>query len=214
MMKGGDRSEMPLCNDDSNNERTDMADQTDNTAPSPDDEGGSGSMVFPGDQEAWDENTTPEAKDHMMAAFMHAAGLGPHPGKKAHKIARAKRPADDDEITDVDRQRAYEEPIAEAKEPGAKKMRAAQTGGASETGLGPTEAEQTLVKQAAALQQQSAAAGAQQAAQAQGQQSAVTPPSAPSGPEGVTTSYSAQKGAVGGSGTLQAHREDAPLHPL
>jgi hypothetical protein len=184
-----------------------MPKEPDNTPPAqpaPDDEGGGGMMVFPGDQEAWDQDTTPEAKDHMLAAFMHAAGLGPHPGKKPHKIARGPRPAaDDDEITDIDRQRAYEEPMAEAKEAGAKKMHAAQTGGASETGLGPTEAEQTLVKQRGALQQQSAAAGAQAAAQAQGQQASVAPPPAPVGPQGTTAPYSAQKGAVGGPGTLE-----------
>jgi hypothetical protein len=179
-----------------------MADYPNNPTPpaAPDDEGGGGSMELPGDQEA---QTTPEAQDHMLAAFKHAAGLGPHPGKKSHKIARGPRPLGD-EITDIDRQRAYEEPIAEAKEPGAKKMRAAQTAGASETGLGPTAAEQTLVKQQGALQQQAAAGGAQQAAQAQGQQASVAPPPAPVGPQGTTVPYPAQKGAVGGPGTVQA----------
>jgi hypothetical protein len=92
-----------------------MADNPDNTPQPPPDESGGASMVFPGDQEAWDKDTSPEAKDHMLAAFKHAAGLGPHPGKKAHKIARGPRAAADDEITDVDRQRAYEEPIAEGQ---------------------------------------------------------------------------------------------------
>jgi hypothetical protein len=167
-----------------------MANNPDTPAPAPDDEGGGASMVSPGDQEAWDQDTTPEAKDHMMAAFMHAAGLGPHPGKKSYQIARGPRPA--------------AEPIAEAREPGAKKMRAAQTAGASETGLGPSQAEQTLVKQQGALQQQAAGVGAQQAAQAQRQQTSVAPPPAPTGPQGTTAPYSAQKGAVGGPGTVQA----------
>jgi hypothetical protein len=190
-----------------------MANNPDNppqTPQAPPDEGGGGSMVSPGDQEAWDQDTTPEAKDHMMAAFMHAAGLGPHPGKKPHKIARGPRAATD---ADIDRQREAEEPIAEAKEPGAKKMRAAQTAGASETGIGPTQAEQTLVKQQGALQQQAAAAGAQQATQAQGQQTSVAPPPAPTGPQGTTTPYSSQKGAVGGPGITQTPPPAAPAGP-
>jgi hypothetical protein len=89
------------------------------------------------------------------------------------------------------------------REANAAKMRAAQTGGASETGLGPTQAEQAQVKQTGALQQQSAAAGAQAAAQAQGQQASVAPPPAPVGPQGTTAPYSAQKGAVGGPGIVQ-----------
>src|SRR5258706_16414246 len=55
-----------------------------------------------------------------------------------------------------------------AREANAAKMHAAQTGGSE--GLGPTEAEQALVKQRSALQQQAASAGAQGAAQAQGGQ--------------------------------------------
>src|ERR1700704_6228640 len=59
-----------------------------------------------------------------------------------------------------------------AREAGAAKMHAAQTGGSE--GLGPTEAEQALAKQQSALQQQAASAGAQGAAKAQ----AAQPPGA------------------------------------
>ena len=51
-----------------------------------------------------------------------------------------------------------------AREAGAAKMHAAQTGGSE--GLGPTEAEQALAKQQGALQQQAASAGAGTAASA------------------------------------------------
>jgi hypothetical protein len=88
-----------------------------------------------------------------------------------------------------------------AREASAKKMHAAQTSGSE--GLGPTEAEQALVKQRSALQQQAAGAGAQSAAQAQGgQPPGPTPPPAPSGPQGSTTPYSSQAGAVGGAGEV------------
>lgn len=39
-----------------------------------------GGMVFMGDQDEWE--AMPQAmRDHMWAAMMHKAGLGPHPGK-------------------------------------------------------------------------------------------------------------------------------------
>jgi hypothetical protein len=73
----------------------------------------------------------------------------------------------------------------------AKKMRAAQTGGSE--GLGPTEAEAALAKQRGMLEQQAATAD-QQAVQAQQQQPVTGPPPAPSGPQGVTQPYPAQRG--------------------
>src|SRR5260370_42515277 len=83
-----------------------------------------------------------------------------------------------------------------AREAGAAKMHAAQTSGS--TGLGPTEAEQTLAQQKGALQQQAASAGAQTASQAQAGQSPPSAPAAPSGPQGTTQPYAAQaKGEPG-----------------
>jgi hypothetical protein len=67
---------------------------------------------FEGEQEDF-EDAPDEAKDHMLAAFAHAAGLGPHPGKKSHMITF--REGDDHQDhsvpTDSDRQRAVEEPL-------------------------------------------------------------------------------------------------------
>lgn len=37
-------------------------------------------MFFAGDQEDWDDQPQ-EFKDHMLKAFVHKAGLGPHPGE-------------------------------------------------------------------------------------------------------------------------------------
>lgn len=39
-----------------------------------------GQMNFQGDQDDWDK-APPEWKEHVMKAFLHAAGVGPHPGK-------------------------------------------------------------------------------------------------------------------------------------
>jgi hypothetical protein len=157
-----------------------------------------------------DDEMPPEMRDHMLAAFAHKAGLGPHPGM--YKGPPRRKRADRDEPTDTDMQRAAEEPIAE--EASAAKMHAAQTAGS--TGLGPTEAQQALIKQRSALRQQAAGAAAQTAAQAQAGQSAIVPPAAPSGPAGVTQPYQAQKGpqatpgpAAGQPGP-EADEEEAP----
>ena len=100
-----------------------------------------------------------------------------------------------------DEDKEVEARLQQHAEANAAKMKAARTGGSE--GLGPTEAEQALVKQRGALQQQAASAGAQGAAQAQGGQSpGPTPPPAPSGPEGSTTPYSSQAGDVGGAGQV------------
>ena len=42
---------------------------------------------IPGRPEDW-EDTPQEVKDHILAAFKHAAGLGPHPGKKNLELLR------------------------------------------------------------------------------------------------------------------------------
>jgi hypothetical protein len=81
-----------------------------------------------------------------------------------------------------------------AREASAAKMKAAQTGG---TALGPSEFEQKEVQQQGALEQQMTTQGAAQGAQARAQQTSVTPPAAPAGPQGTTVPYAAQKGAIG-----------------
>jgi hypothetical protein len=139
-----------------------------------------------------DDEMPPEMKDHMLAAFAHKAGLGPHPGM--YKGPPRRKRADRNEPTDTDMQRAAEEPIEGEAE--SKKMKAAHTGG-SLVGLGPTEMEQTAVQQQGALQQAATTAGSAQAAQAQAAQVPRTPPAAPSGPEGVSQPYPAQRGQEG-----------------
>lgn len=80
------------------------------------------------------------------------------------------------------------------------KMQAAATAGS--TGLGPSDIEQSMAKQQAAVQQQTAAQGAQKAQQAQSAQSPPNAPPAPSGPLGVSQPYPAQRGEPAG-GTEQ-----------
>lgn len=99
---------------------------------------------------------------------------------------------------------AVEEALNKREEASAKKMHAAQTGGSTQ-GLGPSEMDQAAIKQRGAIEQQSGAAGAVKAAQAQGEEGPIEAPSAPTGPQGATIPFTAQKGAVGGSGNpLQA----------
>jgi hypothetical protein len=151
-----------------------MPDQPDNTAP-PQDQGGM--MAAPGDQDAFDEETSPEAKAHMIAAFKHLAGLGPHPGKKDHKIVTHREHRAPDDVTDIDRQRYESEGVGEAS---AAKMKAARSGGA---GLGPPRFDIEAAQQQGALQQQAATAGDETAAQAQGAQAGASgPPTAPPPP--------------------------------
>lgn len=130
----------------------------------------------------------PEMKAHMLAAFAHEAGVGPHPGM--YKGPPRKR-RDPDEITDTDMQRAEEEPLSE--EASAAKMHAAQTGG-GDSDLGPPEIAQQQAKQTTALQHEATTQGAQQAQQAQAKQAPVTPPEAPGGAAGQTQPYPAQAG--------------------
>jgi hypothetical protein len=143
----------------------------------------------------------PEMKDHMLAAFAHKAGLGPHPGKYKGPPWRKS-----DDPTDADMQRAEEEPIEE--EASAKKMHAAQTGGS--IGLGPSAMDQAAIKQRGAMNQQADTQAAAQAAKAQGAQVPVNAPPAPSGPAGSVTTFPAQKDAVGGPGDVQQPSQAAP----
>ena len=77
----------------------------------------------------------------------------------------------------------------------AAKMRAAQTGGASEQELGPSEIEQQLGQQAQQLRKSTASAQAKQAQAAQAQQTSPQPPAAPSSPVGTSKPYPAEGGA-------------------
>jgi hypothetical protein len=132
--------------------------------------------------------------DDQQEALVHLGKMmGPQAGGFDDRVQALhdKRHAKEHAETDYDA--AFGEPSqAQPHELGYEKMHAAQTGGS--TGLGPTEAQQALIKQRAALQQQATGAAAQSAAQAQGGQSAIAPPAAPSGPAGVTQPYPAQKG--------------------
>jgi hypothetical protein len=61
-----------------------------------------------GFQDPDEEEMPSEMKDYGLAAFRHAAGLGPHPGTYKGPPRRKRKP---DEPTETDRQRAAEEPI-------------------------------------------------------------------------------------------------------
>ena len=141
------------------------------------------------------EDMPSEMKDHMLAAFRHGAGLGPHPGM--YKGPTRRKGHDPDAPTETDLQRAQEEPIGE--EASAKKMHAAQIGG-GDTALGPSQIEQQTVKQRTSVNQQADLQSAAQAQQVAGKQVPSQPPPAPTGPQGTSIPYSTQKGAVGGPG--------------
>jgi hypothetical protein len=141
-----------------------------------------------------EDEMPPEMKAHMLAAFAHHAGLGPHPGM--YKGPPRRKKSDPDEITDTDRQRAEEEPLEDppvGQELSEKTMHAAQTGGA-DMGLGPSGMDTVSAKQQGTLQQQAATQGAVQAQQAQAAQTPVNAPAAPVGPQGVTQPLPAQRG--------------------
>lgn len=101
------------------------------------------------------------------------------------------------------------------REANASKMKAAQTGGASDPSLAPSEMDQAQVKQRGAMDQQSDVQAAQQAQQAQAAQTPVNAPPAPTGPAGTTSSFPAQQGSVGGGGNLQqpAAQQTQPTPP-
>lgn len=94
-------------------------------------------------------------------------------------------------------------------EQNAAKMRAAQTGGGDQS-LGPSDIDQAAVKQGQAMNKQADTQAAQQAAQAQAAQVPVNAPPAPSGPQGSTIPFPAQKGAVGGPGNAPQPPQGAP----
>ena len=154
-----------------------------------------------GNQDHFD-HAPDELKDHLVQAFVHAAGKGKHPGKYA---GPQPEPPPDDAITEADLQRTHE-----SEEASAKKMHAAQTGG-SGISLGPSQIEQQAVKQRTAINQQSDLQASQQAQQVAGQQVPSQPPPAPTGPQGTSIPYSTQKGAVGGPGN--APKPQAPAQP-
>jgi hypothetical protein len=122
-----------------------------------------------------------QMKDHMWAALLHKAGLGPHPGK----YSGPEHPGvHEDEITDTDLHRAREGEVS------SKKMQAAHR---SED-LGPGEFETQQAKQTGALQQLAGTAGQVQAAQAQASKVPMVPPSSPAGAAGVSRPFPAQAG--------------------
>lgn len=79
-------------------------------------------------------------------------------------------------------------------EAGARKERAAQTGGASDTGLGPSDIERAQMQEGPAIAQKQAQQSAQQASQAQASAQPVNAPPAPSSAVGTSQPYSAQRG--------------------
>jgi hypothetical protein len=145
-----------------------------------------------GYQDPNQEDMPSEMKDHMFAAFRHGAGLGPHPGKYTGPTRRKDQDPDDPTETHLDH--------AQQEEANARKMHLAQTGG-SEV-LGPTQMDQAQVKQRGALGQQAGLMQAQAAAKAQAAQQPVDPTAGPSGAQGTSTVFPAQKGAVGGPGNV------------
>jgi predicted phage gp36 major capsid-like protein len=183
----------------------------------PDDEQDDEQQFDIGNQDHFD-NAPEEWHDHLTAAILHKAGMGPHPGKYK---GRQPQPPSDDAITEGDLQRVREEGLERHlanREAHASKMKAAQTGGS----LAPSEMEKTAATQAGAISQQAGAAGDVQAAQAQGAQAPIAPPpAAPGGPVGQTQPYAAQRGETPpgvpekGSGprSQQAPEEEAPEAP-
>jgi hypothetical protein len=129
------------------------------------------------------EDMPSEMKDHMLAAFQHGAGLGPHPGKYT---GPTKRPGAGGPPTETDLQRAREE------EANAEKMHAAQTGGSGD--LGPTQMESQQSDQGNKLEQQATTQGQAKASQAQSQMAPVNPPEAPGSAVGQSQPYRAQAG--------------------
>lgn len=95
-----------------------------------------------------------------------------------------------------------EKELQKRHEASAKKMRAAQSGGATE-GLGPSDIQQQQAKQAGALQQQAAVQGQAQAAQAQ----AAMIPQAPS-PAQVQPKQAAPPPAPGGGEAPEEEQEE------
>lgn len=145
-----------------------------------------------------DEEMPSEMKDYGLAAFRHAAGMGPHPG--AYQGPPRQKRAEG-EPTETDLERAREE-----GEISAKKMRAAQMGGSGE--LAPTQFEAQGQQQTGALDQQFALQSASQAAQAQAAATSPQPPPAPSGPAGVSIPFPAQKGLESSPGAGAGHPEE------
>jgi hypothetical protein len=115
----------------------------------------------------------------------------------------------DNHIDSPEFSEGVEKELNKLEEANASKMRAAQTGG-GDMSMGPTEMEQTAVKQRGAVQKQADTQDDVEAQQAQAAQAPVNAPAAPAGPAGTTTDYSAQKGAVGGSGNAPQQPPSSP----
>jgi hypothetical protein len=156
-----------------------------------------------GFQDPDQEDMPSEMKDHWLAAFGHAAGQNPHPGKYQGPTRRKKVDPDDPTESELDN--------ARQQEANASKMHAAQTGApeAAAQSLGPSAMDQAAIKQGQALSKRSDTQAAMQAQQAQGAQTPVNAPQAPAGPQGFTIPFPAQKGAVGGAGNLQQPSQGA-----
>jgi hypothetical protein len=69
-----------------------------------------------GFQDPDEEDMPSEMKDHMLAAFAHGAGLGPHPGK--YKGPTKRKDAEPDEPTETDLDNARQEEANQEDESG------------------------------------------------------------------------------------------------
>jgi hypothetical protein len=136
-----------------------------------------GEGVFEGDQDDW-EAADDGMKDHFLAAFMHKAGHGPHPGKGPHEFNL--REPDERQEAEYDHMRAAE--FGE-KMPGGEV-----------SDMGPGEFEQKQVQQTQALGQQNVLQGAAKAQMAQAAQKPVNAPIEAPGAAGESVPYPAQKG--------------------
>jgi hypothetical protein len=121
------------------------------------------------DQDAWDA-APDEAKDHLMRAFLHHAGLGPHPGKIPHEIDyEGECDDDEDETSSID----------------------------EDFGLAPDDFEEQEIKQQVELERelekQATMQGAEKARQPQAQQAPVNAPQAPPGPQPTTAPCKGQR---------------------
>ena len=135
------------------------------------------------------DNTQPGEglTDQQQEALTHIGKMmGPHATGFDDRVQQLHDEAHADEHANTDYEKEFAHFPEPAHEMNYQKMQAARTGGASETGLGPSAMEQAAIKQRDTSQQQTASQSQQAAAQAQAQQSSVTPPAAPTGPVGTT----------------------------
>ena len=69
---------------------------------------------FEDQQEEW-EQMHPQKQAHIQAAFVHRAGLGPHPGK--YEGPELREPTGDPTVTELASQHMRELPAADPEEP-------------------------------------------------------------------------------------------------